>query len=75
MMNKTTIALALAVILAAASAAHGSKDDVEHQGGFHIGPYGQVMGAASTWRGRLRSVYAYAPRSRLNRTWYYVDDE
>ena len=86
-MSKTTIALAMAVIFAAASAAQaGSKDDADHVGGIRIGPLGQVFGGPSTWRGRPSNAYAYVPRSRLNRayayeprsrlrrSWYYTDD-
>jgi hypothetical protein len=88
MTNKTTMALAIAVILTAAPAVQaGSKDDPDRQGGFRIGPLGQIMGGPSTWRGRpfsayayvprsrLNGVYAYSPRSRLNRVWYYTNDD
>jgi hypothetical protein len=75
MMSKTSIAiLAAAAIFGAASAAQATGDaDAEHYGGFRIGPMGQALGGPSAWRGQPSSAYAYVPRSRLDRNWYYED--
>lgn len=76
-MTKTTIALlAAAAIFGAVSAAQaGGRDDADAGGGgshgFRIGPLGQQMGGPTAWRGRPSSVYAYVPRARLDRRWYY----
>jgi hypothetical protein len=42
-------------------------------GGIRVGPLGQPLGGPWAWRGRPPSIYAYVPRSRLNRSWYYED--
>ena len=73
-MSKTTMALAMAAILAATTAAQaGSRDDPDRVGGFRIGPLDQIMGGPSTWRGRVPppSVYAFVPGSRLNGVYAY----
>ena len=78
-MTKTTLAiLAAAAMFGAVSAAQaGSRNDgaaaTGVSRGFRIGPLGQPMGGPMTWRGRPPSVYAYVPRARLDRRWYYQD--
>jgi len=75
-MSKTTIAMALSAFIAfgvASAAQAGTRDDESpSSGGFRIGPLGQPMGGPYAWRGRPYSIYAYVPRSRLNRSWQYV---
>lgn len=75
-MSKITIAMAISafIVFGVASAAQaGSKDDEPpSSGGYRIGPLGQPMGGPYAWRGRPSSIYAYVPRSRLNRSWHYV---
>jgi hypothetical protein len=81
MMTKTTTALAACLILAIASAAQASSDkDASDNGGFHIGPLGQPMGAPYAWGAAAPwfynnqpeyGSYAYAPRRGLiSRSWY-----
>jgi len=81
MLSKTSIAILAAVAIfgaiPAAMAEGGSKNDADSPsasgGGHRIGPLGQPMGGPSAWRGRPSSIYAYVPRSRLDRRWYYED--
>jgi hypothetical protein len=81
MLSRTSIAiLAAAAIFGAASAAQaegGSKADPDSTtavgGGSRIGPLGQPLGGPGAWRGRPYSVYAYVPRSRLDRRWIYEE--
>ena len=73
----TTIALvaAAAILGAVAAAQAGSKDDgdsgVSGSFGYRIGPLGQPLGGPYAWRGRPPGIYAYVPRARLGRRWYY----
>jgi hypothetical protein len=79
MLGKATITLvAAAALFAAASAVQAaSKNDGDSAGavsgpfGYRIGPLGQREGGRMAWRGRPRSIYAYVPRARLYRRWYY----
>ena len=79
MLGKATITLvAAAALFAAASAVQAaSKNDGDSAGavsgpfGYRIGPLGQREGGPLAWRGRHRSFYAYVPRARLHRRWYY----
>jgi len=79
MLSKTSIAILAAVVIVgaapAAMAEGGSKADPDSPtavgGGFRIGPLGQPLGGPWAWRGRPPSIYAYVPRSRLDRRWYY----
>ena len=84
MLTKTKIALAAALLLGAASAAQaGAKDDAGTQGGFHIGPMGQFLGAPSArttsprWRAYEQrtgiNAYAFVPGYR-HRMWRYERD-
>lgn len=73
MLSKGRIAiLAAAAIFGAASGAQagGSRDDADQTGGARIGPLGQAQGGPSAWRGRPSSIYAYVPRSRLDRRYF-----
>jgi hypothetical protein len=74
-MRKTTIAIGLSIFVVfgvgTAVQAGSRDDDPPSSGGYRIGPLGQVLGGPYAWRGRPPDVYAYAPRSRLNRAWYY----
>jgi hypothetical protein len=81
MLSKTSMAILAAVAIfgaaPAAMADGGSKNDADSPsasgGGTRIGPLGQPLGGPSTWRGRPPSIYAYVPRARLDRRWYYED--
>ena len=76
MMTKSTTVLAACLILAIASAAKASSDkDASDNGGFHIGPLKQPMGAPYAWGAAApwsayRS-YAYAPRGHVSRRWHH----
>ena len=81
-MNRTMTALTAAAILAIASAAQASSDkDASDDGGFHIGPLGQPMGAPNAWgaaapwyiynNARGDGSYGYVPpRGLVGRSWY-----
>jgi hypothetical protein len=76
MLTKTKIALAVAVILGAASAAQANEPRDEY-GGYKYGPFGQRMGTHSHWGARrgFDSGFAFVPghpRSwRHERDWRY----